>query len=56
MAGRSKKRARGDKNLQNKKSFLDEIKSIFHNFQGLSFSQKRKIADISLSSYKALDT
>ena len=30
-----------------KKSFLEEIKSIFHNFKGLSFGnkKKKKIAD-----------
>ena len=28
------------KYLKNKKSFLDEIKSIFHTFEGLSFGDK----------------
>ena len=26
--------------LENEKSFFDEIKSIFHNFLGLSFGEK----------------
>ena len=29
--------------LENEKSFLDEIKNIFHSFEGLSFGQKIKI-------------
>ena len=29
--------------LKNKKSFLDEIKNIFHSFKGLSFVEKIKI-------------
>ena len=29
--------------LENKKSFLDEIKNIFHSFEGLSLGQKIKI-------------
>ena len=29
--------------LENEKSFLNEIKSIFHIFEGLSFGEKIKI-------------
>ena len=37
--------------LKNKKSFLDEIKSIFHSFEGLSFGKKnKKIVDTSFKS------
>ena len=28
--------------LKNEKSFLDEIKNIFHSFEGLSFGEKVK--------------
>ena len=28
--------------LENEKSFLDEIKNIFHIFEGLSFGEKQK--------------
>ena len=28
--------------FKNEKSFLDEIKNIFHSFQGLSFGEKQK--------------
>ena len=28
--------------FENKKSFLDEIKNIFHSFEGLSFDEKLK--------------
>ena len=31
--------------LGNEKSFLDEIKSIFHSFEGLSFGEKTKIVE-----------
>ena len=30
------------KYLENEKSFLDEIKNIFHGFEGLSFGEKYK--------------
>ena len=29
--------------LENRNSFLDEIKSVFHSFEGLSFCEKIKI-------------
>ena len=29
--------------LKNEKRFLDEIKNIFHSFQGLSFGEKQKL-------------
>ena len=35
--------------FENEKSFLYDIKSIFHNFQGLSFDEIRKMADTSWS-------
>ena len=36
---------------ENENSFLDEIKSIFIVFEGLSFDEKLKIADISFNDY-----
>ena len=33
--------------LENEKSFSDDIRSIFHNFSGLSPSKERKIGVIS---------
>ena len=43
MADREKKRGRQIQKfeyLENEKSFLDEIKNIFHSFKGLSFGGK----------------
>ena len=44
MADREKKRGRTEiqksEYLENEKSFLDEIKNIFHSFEGLSFGGK----------------
>ena len=47
MADREKKRGRWKwkkiEYLENKKSFLDEIKTFFIAFEGLSFDEKKKI-------------
>ena len=46
MTGRQKKRKRQKQKfeyLENEKNFLDEIKSIFIVFEGLSFGEKIKI-------------
>ena len=44
MADREKTRGRWEhkkiKYLENEKSFLDEIRNIFHSFEGLSFDYK----------------
>ena len=37
--------------IENEYSFLDEIKSIFIVFEGLSFDEQLKIADISFNAY-----
>ena len=37
--------------IENENSFLDEIKSIFIVFEGLSFDEQLKIADISFNAY-----
>ena len=37
--------------IENENSFLDETKSIFIVFEGLSFDEKLKIADISFNDY-----
>ena len=41
-------RENGVKNLDNEKSFLDEIKSIFH-IKGYHLMKKRKVADTRLN-------
>ena len=49
MADRGKKRRKVEiqkfKYLQNKKSFLDEIKTYFIVFEGLSFGDKQKFVE-----------
>ena len=40
--GREGKKLQKPEYLESKKIFLDEIKSIFHSFYGLSFDEKRK--------------
>ena len=41
--GKEGKKSQKFEYLKNEKSFLDEIKIIFHSFKGLSFSNKMKI-------------
>ena len=41
--GKEGKRLQKIKYLENKKSFLDEMKNIFHSFEGLSFDEEIKI-------------
>ena len=47
MADREKKKGEAEvqklEYLENEKIFLDEIKNIFHVFEGLSFSEKYKL-------------
>ena len=50
MADKRKEKERGKykhliEYLENKKSFLGEVKSTFHDFYELSFGEKRKMAD-----------
>ena len=41
MADKEKKRGKWKyKNLEHEKGFLDEIKNVFHSFEGLSFGEK----------------
>ena len=41
--GKEGKKSQKFEYLENEKSFLDEIKNIFHSFKGLSYGEKIKI-------------
>ena len=42
-SGKVRKEGKKFEYLENENSFLDEIKNIFHSFEGLSFVEKIKI-------------
>ena len=42
ISGKEEEKIQKFEYLENEKSFLDEIKNIFHSFEGLSFGEKIK--------------